>query len=175
MTTPTLALVRGFLLIAASAAALAGPACSRPGAQAGALRDSDLAAIRQLRTAFVEYELRGDRRAQAELYAPDAVLLEPNAPLFRGRQAIRGGLEEFDVRLRAFTLQSLAVDGGGSLAYDRGVYALEYLDPAREAKASERGNYLMVLRRQEDGAWRIAALIHNSSEPLPQRARPVGR
>lgn len=174
MTTPTLELVKRFLLIAA-AAGLAGPACNRQAAEADGLRDSDRAAITQLRNTFVEHELRGDRRAQAELYTLDAVLLEPNAPLFRGRRAIRAGLEEFDVRLRAFTLQSLTVDGGGSLAYDRGRYALEYFDPAAGANASERGNYLMVLRRQEDGAWRIAALIHNSSEPLPQRGRPVGR
>lgn len=175
MTTPTPGLVKGLLLIAASAAGLAGPACSRPAVEATALRDSDLTTIRQLRTAFVEYELKGDRRAQAELYTPDAVLLEPNAPLFRGRRAIRAGLEEFDVLLRAFTLQSLGVNGGGGLAYDRGVYALEYLDPAGGAIASERGNYLMVLRRQGDGVWRIAALIHNSSESLPQHRRPARR
>ncbi len=165
---------RRLILLAASAAGLVSPGCSRPAAEAGALRDSDLAAIAQLRTSFIAYELRGDRRAQAALYTPDAVLLEPNAPLFQGRQAIRAGLEEFDVLLRAFTLKPLEVGGGGWLAYDRGVYALEYFDSAAGAMATERGNYLMVLRRQRGGAWRIAALIHNPAGPPPQ-GRPTGQ
>jgi ketosteroid isomerase-like protein len=132
-------------------------------------------AIDQVRTSFVEAELKGDRAAQASLYTSDAVLLEPDAPVFQGRRAIRAGLEEINVVLAGFTLKSLELGGGNSTAYDRGVYRLQYFDSAAGAMAAERGNYLMILRRQREGSWRIVALIHNPLERSLEPGKPSSR
>lgn len=167
-------MIRAAQVIGVTAAVLTGWRCS-PAAPGGRLSDGDSAAIARLRAAYVAAELKGDRGAQAALYAADAVLLEPDAPVFEGRRAIRTGLEESDAVLSGFSLTSLEIGGGRSGAFDRGVYHLEYRDYSTGATASDSGNYLMVLRRQGDSTWRIVLLIHNPMGLSSHATTPGGR
>jgi len=130
------------------------PAASSP------LTTADLVEIDALRSAYASAEVAGDRSAQAALFTRDAALLEPGGPALEGRAAIRAAFDEFDVALDGLSLESQEVAGAGSLAYDRGVYRLEFHDLATRAAEQRSGRYLMVLRRTQGGAWRIAVLLH---------------
>lgn len=127
---------------------------------------TDLDEVEGVRSQLVEAELRGDRSAQAALYAAHAVLLDPDGPVVEGRSEIRAGLEEFDVRLEEFSLTSIELEIVGELAWDRGRYALTFLDSVGGARVAETGQYLMVLRKREDRGWRIAALIYHALPSL---------
>ncbi len=116
--------------------------------------------IAAVRTAFVEAERRGDFGTQADLFAEDAVLLEPDNRIVVGRNAIRSGLEEFPIALESFSLTSEETGGGSTLAFDRGFYAFTTPDLGWEAPTRETGSYMMVLRRQPTKEWLIEAFIH---------------
>ena len=131
-------------------------------AESGA--DTALEGIAAVRSELVTAELRGDRRVEAALYLDDAVLLDPDGPVARGRAAIGAGLREFDIKLEEFGLISSELEVVGELAWDRGRYSLGFLDPSSRTRVNETGTYLMVLRNTEDRGWRIAALIYY---PLP--------
>ena len=52
-------------------------------------------------------------------------------------------------------LMSVNLDISDNLAYDSGVYEETLTNVATGAKTQARGSYLMVLKRQRDGKWRI--------------------
>lgn len=130
------------------------PGCGeRPGPpQPGARRDIEAAVQR-----YVEASNRGDAEGLAALYADDAVLLPPDHEPVRGRSAIgdfwRQGTDE---GLEVTTL-SLEVDG--NLGYLVGRYRL----PATDEEPADSGKYVMCLKRQRDGAWKLTADIWNRS------------
>ena len=134
-----------------------------------AFTDRDIQAIDDLRNAFVAAESRGDWRAQAALYTRDAALLEEGRTLLTGRGSIRAALDEFNIVLDSFALESQEVSGGHNIAYDRGTYSLEFRERLAGQKVRRSGQYLMVLRRVRNRSWRIAALIHSpDAGPSPR-------
>ena len=118
-------------------------------------------AIGASRAAFAAALRGGDAAAAAAVYSDDARLLPPSARPLKGREAItafwRAGVEAgiSDVELDALELER--VDG---LAYEIGRYALQ-LEPAEGGTVVDRGNYLVVHERQEDGSWRWAVEMFN--------------
>ncbi len=129
-------------------------ACTRVPAQgdSGARRGIE-AAVAQYVTATNE----GDSEALTALYAEDAVLLPPDHEPIQGREAIgafwRQGTDAgLEVRM-------LRIEVDGSVGYLVGSYHL----PATEEEPADSGKYVMCLRRQPDGAWKLTADIWNSS------------
>lgn len=106
---------------------------------------------------YVAASNRGDIEALAALYADDAVLLPPDHGPIEGRKAIaefwRQGTDD------SLTITTLRIEVDGDLGYLVGRYRL----PATEREPADSGKYLMCLRRQRDGAWKVAADIWNSS------------
>ena len=144
------------------AAAVALTACQTGPAS---LSEADLAAIGEVRAAMVNASLTGDADAGAALYAEDAIQLPPNAPAVRGRAAIR----EADAALGAlstFELRPEETWGVGDFAYDRGTYSLSVQMPDT-ATYREVGKYLVLLRRQTDGSWKMTTAMWSSDAPPP--------
>lgn len=149
-------------------------ACQSADSREASLTAQDSAAIRDVRQAFVEAELKGSWRRQASLFSEEGALLESRGPAVVGRSAIRAGLEEFDVVVDSFELRSLELAGNGLLAVDRGTYTIGITHVS--GVLHDSGWYLMVLERDRT-LWRIAALTHDS-EPEATSASPdpaVGR
>ncbi len=146
-------------------------ACGPPGSPSEPLTARDRASIDAVRRSFVEAELAGDWRRQANLFRADGALLESQGPGVVGRAAIRAGLEEFRTTADSFALRSLELAGNGALAVDRGRYALRV--PRDGSPVRDSGWYLMVLTRDRTG-WRIAALTHHSDrEAVPPPSAPL--
>ena len=124
------------------------PEPSHPGAR----RDIEAAVQR-----YVEASNRGDAEGLAALYADDAVLLPPDHEPVRGRSAIgdfwRQGTDE------GLEVTTLTLEVDGNLGYLVGRYRL----PATDEEPPDSGKYVMCLKRQRDGAWKLTADIWNRS------------
>lgn len=106
---------------------------------------------------YVEASNQGDAEALASLYADDAVLLPPDHEPVRGRAAIgefwRQGTDE------GLEVSTLTVEVDGNLGYLVGRYNL----PATDEEPADSGKYVMCLKRQRDGVWKLTADIWNRS------------
>ncbi len=106
---------------------------------------------------YVAASNRGDADALMEMYAEDAVLLPPDHQPIEGREAIgafwRQGTDE------GLEVTTIRVDTDGKLGYLVGRYRL----PATDEEPADSGKYLLCLRRQADGSWKLTADIWNSS------------
>ena len=98
---------------------------------------------------------------ESVLYAEGARLLAPSAEVFEGREAIaafwRAGIES---GIKHVELESLEVEERGDLAHEIGRYLLR-LEPAEGDVVLDRGKYLLVHERQQDGSWRWAVEMFN--------------
>jgi uncharacterized protein (TIGR02246 family) len=151
------------LALASLAACTRVPAESDPGARRGIE-----AAVAQ----YVTATNQGDSEALTALYAEDAVLLPPDHEPIQGREAIgafwRQGTDE------GLEVRTLRIEVDGNVGYLVGSYHL----PATEEEPADSGKYVMCLRRQPDGAWKLTADIWNSSssgddDPAPRERGPA--
>ncbi len=92
-----------------------------------------------------------------DLYVPDALVLRSNCPPIRGAAAVRefffGAL---DAGLGEVEVEPLRVEVVGDMAYEAG--RCKALVPSATGKRrEERGKYLWVCARQNNGEWKLAA------------------
>ena len=116
---------------------------------------------------YAEAFNRGDVAAAVEFYTEDATFLHPNAEIITGKQAIK----EFFETGRAFGLSKISFNGveagyDGNLAYERGIVIMD-IEPEGGQAMTDTGKYLVVMKRQADGPWKVAVDIWNSDLPQP--------
>jgi uncharacterized protein (TIGR02246 family) len=92
-----------------------------------------------------------------DLYVADALVLRSNCPPIRGAAAVRefffGAL---DAGLGEVEVEPLRVEVVGDMAYEAG--RCKALIPSASGKRrEERGKYLWVCARQNNGEWKLAA------------------
>ena len=106
---------------------------------------------------YVVASNEGDADALSDLYTDDAVLLPPDHAPIHGRRAIgeywRQGTDT------GLEVRTLRVEVDGTIGYLVGQYTL----PATVKEPADSGKYVMCLRRQRDGSWKLSADIWNSS------------
>jgi ketosteroid isomerase-like protein len=153
-------------LLGALALALASTACQPPAQEAGPLSEEDVAAIRAETQEYVETTLARDWDRWVKFYTEDAVFMLPNQPALVGREAILQWAQTS--ALSELTLTPLEIDGRGDLAYIKGTYSLEMTIEGLPEPISDRGKYVVILRRQPDGSWPAVVDIINSDLPLPE-------
>jgi ketosteroid isomerase-like protein len=90
------------------------------------------------------------------------MLLPPDHEAIQGRDAItafwRQGTDE------GLEVTNLAVEVNGNLGYLVGQYHL----PATDEEPADSGKYVMCLKRQQDGSWKVTADIWNQSGDADQ-------
>jgi uncharacterized protein (TIGR02246 family) len=111
----------------------------------------------------------------ASLYTEDAFVLYPNQPAVSGHAAIvdyfKGFFDEFPKN--DFELISSEIVVTGPWAFDRGVYRWKGT-PRNEPAVEDNGKYLVVLKRGDDGKWRVARDMDNSDRAAAQATRGAG-
>ena len=123
-------------------------------------RAADEKAIRDQETAAAQAWNAKDGDKIAALYADDATLMLPNAPVTTGKQAIgsalKGALTDPNF---ALTIQNTSVEAskGGDLGFVRGSYLLHASDSKTKKVLTEKGNYVIVYKKQADASWKIVA------------------
>jgi uncharacterized protein (TIGR02246 family) len=158
--------LKNLVVLAASLVALA--ACAKTAAPDKA---ADADAIRAVNVAWNKAYNAGDGAAVAALYADDAVLLAPGAPLARGKASIS---EYYAKDAAAFAAAGIMVVDAptsdvaesGDLAWQSGTYK----STDKSGAAVEAGKFLTVFQRK-DGKWQIIRDTWNSdAKPATESA-----
>jgi uncharacterized protein (TIGR02246 family) len=126
--------------------------------------------VDSVNTAYVDAVRRRDVDAATALYAPEAVLHAPRQRPIDGREAIRA---RFAAWLPGASLQDAQVTTERVLGDDEQVVATgRYTYAVRDGRRarSDRGTWLLAMRRQADGSWRI---VRDVSDSQPA-AEPAG-
>ncbi len=129
--------------------------------------EADEAAIRETTNEWMNAANAKDVERLVDLYAADASVFPPNAPLATGKEAISTVWSEFiESPGFATSLQTTKVEisRAGDLAYMVGTYEDTMNDPEGNP-VTDRGKWVVALKKQPDGAWKMVADIWNSDLP----------
>jgi uncharacterized protein (TIGR02246 family) len=132
----------------------------------------DLAAVGALREAWRTAFNAGDAAALTALYTDDAVIMNPGEATITGLAAIQAHYDDLFSRIDAEAqIHPEATDVDGSLGFDSGTFTnTATLKPGGEA-VSEEGRYVVILRKQADGQWKVSREIGNRpTAPAPPAA-----
>jgi uncharacterized protein (TIGR02246 family) len=102
---------------------------------------------------FAERLNRGDVDGALELYEPEATFVPEPGTTVAGRAGIREALERFAALKPRLTGKIQAVREGGDVALVLNRWRLEGRGP--EGPVEMSGTSADVLRRQDDGTWRV--------------------
>ncbi len=130
---------------------------------------ADTTAINALRDQYTTAFNANDAAAVAATFADDAIVMEPYQAAVEGKQAIQAMYEGLFRNAVKVALTPLETQVAGDWAYDRGNYALT-ITPKTGKPSEESAKYLVIVKRQSDGSWKIYREIGNSSNPLPGAA-----
>jgi len=134
------------------------------------------AAIDNVRSAFEQAVNAGDQAGMAALYAPDAVMLAPDGSMTNGAQAIA----QMFLGNPAVSYSDLSIvpDGGptvvGDVAYETGSYT-QTMTPQGGQGMPVSGRYLVVLRKQADGSWKLSREANVTQAPMQDGMAPGGQ
>lgn len=100
-------------------------------------------------------------------YVQDAVLMPPNQPSVHGRDSIRAEWGKLmanpDAKL-ALTPGNIRVAASGDMAAEEGTYDLSV---GGATPFTDKGKYLVIWVKSENGDWQIATDTWNSNNPPP--------
>ena len=131
---------------------------------------ADTAALNALRDQVIAAFNSHDAAAMAATYADDAVMMNPNQAAVEGKQAIQAAYEGLFKEVQgkiAFT--PLETQVAGDWAYDRGNYTVTLT--SKSGKPVENSyKYLVIVKRQPDGSWKLHRETGNRNNPPPSAA-----
>ncbi len=150
--------------VLAIAVAVGLSACTPPApAPAPDTSAEDLAAINAVRDAWAAAFAAGDAAALAALYTNDAARMNPGEPTVSGPAAIQAGFEQmFSEATASNDIRPEMTDVSGDWGFDSGTYTSTVTPKAGGEAMTESGRYLVVLRKQADGSWKIVREMGNS-------------
>ena len=120
----------------------------------------EVAAITAALQGFIPVLEDVDPRQRAYIYTEDATFAMPGAPLLQGRAEMLRRLERGTL-LRSVTITPSIIEARDDLAYAYGLFTCVQ----DERPVTLR--FLMVLRKEADGAWRIAREFLAAESPTP--------
>lgn len=138
-------------------------------------RAADEAAIRSAIREWAAAAKAKDAEKFASFYAGDGVIMFAGAPDVRGSASIREaimGLMKDPAFALSFEPDAVVVARSGDLAYETGSYEMTATGPNKKP-STENGHYVVVWRKQADGAWKVALDVPVSDPPAP--ATPAAR
>jgi ketosteroid isomerase-like protein len=119
---------------------------------------ADIAEIRAAEQALAEAFEADDPTAWVASYAEDAIFVGPGAPALEGRAALLEAAPH--ISISSMQIEPYSTFGAGDLAVASG--RATWVSGARGSGAPiVRRRFLMVWRRDADGAWRIAREMLN--------------
>ena len=142
---------------------------------------ADEKAIRDGEASWVKDWQAKDSDKIAAHYSPDAVLLVANMPAMKGSDAIKSGigpmLKDPHMSL-TFTPTTVVIAKGDDMAYTQGVYTMTYTEPKTGMTLIEKGKYVTVYKKQDDGSWKAVEDIDNAdgpATPAPASEAPAAK
>ena len=151
----------------AMVAVLVAVGCTQRPAEPPDTRAADEAAIRASIREWSAAAQAKDAAKFVSFYVDDAVVMMAGAPDISGIAAIRegiGGMMQDPAFALSFAADTVVVARSGDLAYETGAYTMSMTGPDNKP-ATEQGHYVVVWRKQADGAWKVAVDAPVSDPP----------
>jgi uncharacterized protein (TIGR02246 family) len=137
-------------------------ACGNSAGNNVALTAADSVAVRTVQNEYVRAWLADDTTAVLGTFTVDAVIIPPGTSPKVGRDAIRDYWWPRDgsrTRITSFDLEVHEMGGRAPLVYSRGASRLSWTydrDTTHQVSTDVASFNLMLLKRQDDGSWRIS-------------------
>jgi uncharacterized protein (TIGR02246 family) len=123
-----------------------------------------VAAVRNVVLRIIAADNAGDLETAVACYTDDGQWLPPGAQPVVGRAALR---ESYKAMFAAWSPKIRVISDEtwvlGNIAIDRGHTTGQLVSRTGGAPRTLDDKYIMILRRGEDGVWRIARLMWNSN------------
>jgi uncharacterized protein (TIGR02246 family) len=133
---------------------------------------ADLAAVNAVREAWVAAYNAADADGLAGLYTEDAIDMPADEPTVTGQAGIRErAATQFAMGKATVTVTADETRLMGDWAFDRGSYSVTVVPAAGGDPMTVDGRYVVILRRQADGSWKLVRGMDNTPTP---RAMPGG-
>jgi len=107
----------------------------------------------------------GDAAGVAVQYSADARLMPPNSPIVQGRSDIEAFVKEFVQTGAKLKFDLLTVHEAPELCAAVGRYEMDF--PPESGAPQDRGKFIEVWKRQDDGSWLVVDDVFNSDLPAP--------
>ncbi len=136
--------------------------------EVGGLTDEDRAAIEKMRVKFENAFRKGNWDALTKFFHPETELIRPDAPPERTAEEIRKGLKlEEGWSYSDLSLTRRELKSFGNMAYGRGTVEVVIEKQAAEQASKQKlhGHYLVILRRNQEGNWRIYRAMWSRDHP----------
>jgi uncharacterized protein (TIGR02246 family) len=128
-------------------------------------RPADVQAVKDVEKAWVKNISSRDADKFLSYFAQDASALYAGAGILNGKAAIKCAVAPYfaDPNLSA-TFQStrMVASKGGDMVYSQGIYTLTTTDPRTGEPVTDKGKYLTIYMKQDDGSWKVVADTDNS-------------
>jgi len=129
----------------------------------------DTAAVNAVREAWMAAFNAADSDALANFYTEDAIRMASGAPTVTGRAAIRQYLaDQFAMGTTTSVIRSDELQLMGDWAFDRGTFTGTMTPSGGGDAVTVEGRYVVILRKQTDGSWKLARAIDNIPAPAGQ-------
>jgi uncharacterized protein (TIGR02246 family) len=149
------------LVLLASMVILLSPAHAGSKPQDAGVREAR-AAIDAANASFSRAFERGDAKALAGMYTPDAIAFPPDSDMIRGNEAIAKFWKATrDGGVKSAALTTIDVGRSGDVAYEVGRVSLT-IQPEGKELTTAAAKYVVVWKRLADGSWRMHRDIWNS-------------
>jgi len=123
---------------------------------AAAPQASTLATLAKIRDTWVQDLRTKQLEPILNLYAPDAVFLQPTGERITGAAALRTLFETVMATFNSdLTFHSQNLVTSGDLAYDSGDFQETLTTIATGTKITAKGSYIIIFKRQANGSWKI--------------------
>jgi ketosteroid isomerase-like protein len=127
---------------------------------------STLETLAKCRETWVQDLRTKQLEAILKFYVPDAAFLQPNGERIVGSTALRSLFQTIMATFNSdLTLRSQKVETSGDLAYDSGDFQEELTNIANGAKIESKGSYVIIYKRQANGAWQIVQHVWTGTPP----------
>ena len=118
--------------------------------------ENDLRAIDAVNRRDVQFALANDAALMMSQWTDDVVLLQPGAPIMRGRAAIAEAFRSAESpEILDYVLDVQEVKVLGDYAFQWGTYRYRIRPRKGGDTVSTNGKIMRILQRQSDGAWKI--------------------
>lgn len=137
-----------------------------PQAEAPAEAPPENGTMEDVLNAYQQAFNAGDAAGVAAVYTEDGVMAFSNLPVAEGRAAIQAAVEErFAMGSPQLTIHDVgSMEFGDGWAADGGWYELKATSD--EGEVTQTGNYMLLLRQDDTGAWKVVWGISNG-QPTP--------
>jgi ketosteroid isomerase-like protein len=157
---------RGVAVAFLAVAVIVAPALFRTANATASPQTSTLETLAKLRESWVQDLRTKQLEPILKFYAPDAAFLQPDGERIVGSVALRTLFQTIMASFNSdLTLHSQNLEASGDLAYESGDFQETLTNVATGAKSNSKGSYVIIYKRQANGAWQIVQHVWTGTPP----------